>query len=83
MGPGSTPLGDDMFDHAWARFFLEYLPRPVDVVSEMVRMVRPGGRVTLVDIDGNCLWHEPMTEGLRADLDSMMAVLAQTGFDAR
>ena len=80
-GLGSTGLDDSNFDHAWARFFLEYMIEPVQVVREMVRIVRPGGKVTLIDIDGNCIWHHPMPAKLRDDLDEVMEDLKTTGFD--
>ncbi len=80
-GPGSTPLADSTFDHAWTRFFLEYQKEPTEVVREMVRVVRPGGKVTLIDIDGNCLWHHPMSDPFRADLQEVMEDLSSTGFD--
>jgi ubiquinone/menaquinone biosynthesis C-methylase UbiE len=80
-GPGSSGLGDEAFDHAWARFFLEYHPRPVGVVAEMARIVRPGGRVTLIDLEGNGVWHYGMNPRLQAGLDSVVADLKQTGFD--
>src|SRR5262245_63036061 len=37
------------FDVAHARFVLEHVPEPTAVVREMVRAVRPGGRVILED----------------------------------
>jgi ubiquinone/menaquinone biosynthesis C-methylase UbiE len=80
---GSSQLPTDSFDHAWARFFLEYQLHPVDVIREMTRVVRPGGKVTLIDIDGNCIWHHPTSAGFRAELDEVMADLATTGFDPR
>lgn len=80
-GLGSSGLPESSFDHAWTRFFLEYIKEPVEVVREMRRVVRPGGKVTLIDIDGNCVWHHPMTKAFRARLDEVMADLATTGFD--
>jgi len=80
-GPGSSGLPDGEFCHAWTRFFLEYHPTPVDVVREMARVVRPGGVVTLIDIDGNCVWHHGMEDDLRHELDEIMDDLAATGFD--
>lgn len=80
-GPGSSELPGAALDHAWARYFLEYLPRPVEVIREMARVVRPGGKVTLVDIDGNCILHEPVTAEFTRCLDEVMGVLATTGFD--
>jgi len=80
-GPGSSGLPDDGFDHAWTRFFLEYHPTPVDVVREMARVVRPGGVVTLIDVEGNCVWHHGMDADLHRELDEVIGDLAATGFD--
>ena len=61
---GRLPLRDDewgTFDVAHARFLLEHVPDPVAAVREMVRAVRPGGRIILED-DGHDvirLWPEP------------------------
>ncbi|MEZ5427468.1 MAG: methyltransferase domain-containing protein [Pyrinomonadaceae bacterium] len=46
------PLADDEwenFDVAHARFVLEHIADPLAVVREMVRAVRPGGRIILED----------------------------------
>jgi SAM-dependent methyltransferase len=49
------------FDVAHARFLLEHVPDPVAVVREMVRAIRPGGRIILEDDphDTLRLWPEP------------------------
>ena len=49
-------LGNDWgsFDVAHARFVLEHVREPLAVVKNMVRAVRPGGRVILADDDHNC-----------------------------
>jgi ubiquinone/menaquinone biosynthesis C-methylase UbiE len=46
----------ESFDFAHARFLLEHLPNPARAVSEMVRSLRPGGRIFLADDD-----HHPLT----------------------
>jgi ubiquinone/menaquinone biosynthesis C-methylase UbiE len=61
---GRMPLRDDewgTFDVAHARFLLEHVPNPGAVVREMVRAVRPGGRIILQDDphDIHRLWPEP------------------------
>jgi ubiquinone/menaquinone biosynthesis C-methylase UbiE len=58
------PLRDDewgTFDVAHARFVLEHVPDPATVVRELVRAVRPGGRVVLEDDSHEIfrLWPEP------------------------
>ena len=78
---GSSGQGDDAYDHAWARFFLEYQSQPVDAVTEMARIVRPGGRVTLIDVEGNGVWHYGMDPVLQAGLAEVVADLGKTGFD--
>jgi len=49
------------FDLAHARFLLEHVPAPQDVVNAMARAVRAGGRVVLEDDDHEALrlWPEP------------------------
>jgi SAM-dependent methyltransferase len=64
-GPAEwPPLADTewgSFDVAHARFLLEHVPDPAVVVGQMVRAVRPGGRVVLQDDahDVHRLWPEP------------------------
>ena len=49
------------FDVAHARFLLEHVPRPALVIAQMVRSVRPGGRVFVSDDDHDNFrpWPEP------------------------
>ena len=60
----NPPLRDSewgTFDVAHARFLLEHLRDPLDVVKNMLRAVRPGGRILLADDDCETLrlWPEP------------------------
>lgn len=56
-------LGSDWgtFDLAHARFVLEHVREPLRVVKNMVRSVKPGGRIVLADDDHDVmrLWPEP------------------------
>jgi SAM-dependent methyltransferase len=49
------------FDLAHARFLLEHVREPLEVVKGMVRAVRPGGRIVLEDDDHDVLrlWPDP------------------------
>jgi len=58
------PLVEDewgTFDVAHSRFLLEHVTDPLAVVRQMVRAVRPGGRIVLEDDDHKVLriWPEP------------------------
>ncbi len=56
------PLSEDewgRFDLAHTRFLLEHVRDPLAVVRQMVRAVRPGGRVVLIDDDHELLQVAP------------------------
>jgi ubiquinone/menaquinone biosynthesis C-methylase UbiE len=80
-GYRSTPLEDGTFDHAWTRFFLEYQKDVDSVIEEMVRVVKPGGKVNLIDLSGNCVWHFPLPGRLQGYLEEVLEDLRTTGFD--
>ena len=75
------PLPDNSFDVAWCRHLIEYLPHKQQAVSELHRVLRPGGTLLLQDLDGQFLWHYPADEGLSRAVDQVMSALAPMGFD--
>lgn len=61
------PLDDPewgSFDVAHTRFLLEHVTSPLEVVRSMVRAVRPGGRLLLLDDDHDLLRLWPEVPGL-------------------
>lgn len=46
------PYEDNSFDLVVSRFVYEYLPDPVATTKELRRVLKPGGRIYLVDLDG-------------------------------
>jgi len=75
------PLPDNSFDVTWCRHLIEYLPRKQQAVSELHRVLRPGGTLLLQDLDGQFLWHYPADEKLSRAVEQVLAALAPTGFD--
>jgi SAM-dependent methyltransferase len=75
------PLPDGAYDLAWCRHLLEYLPDRQRAVSEMHRVLRPGGTVLLQDLDGQFVWNYPQDEELASQVERVFNVLAPTGFD--
>jgi SAM-dependent methyltransferase len=55
LAPPLAPAEWGAFDLVHARFLLEHLPAPLEAVRAMVRAVRPGGRIVLVDDDHTLL----------------------------
>ena len=77
------PIAGGEFDFAWSRFLLQYLPHPERALAELVRVTRPGGIVTVADLDGQIEQFYPLEKSLRADLEAALRLLGKTGFDPR
>jgi ubiquinone/menaquinone biosynthesis C-methylase UbiE len=77
----AIPAGDAEFDLSWSRFLFEYLTDPRKAFSEMVRVTKPGGTVAVSDIDGNCIWHDPMPNEMARELEEAIQTLGHHGFD--
>ena len=60
----NTPLENDLADLSYARFLFQHLPKPLDALREMARIVKPGGQVMIVDTDDGGLLVDPPVEGL-------------------
>jgi ubiquinone/menaquinone biosynthesis C-methylase UbiE len=74
-------FASDSFDLVYTRMLLQYVAEREQVVSEMMRVCRPGGVVLIQDLDGQLVWHYPEDPQLQAALDKVLQGLAQTGFD--
>ena len=51
----SLPFADNSFDSCRSERVFQHLSKPEDVLSEMIRVTRPGGRVVVVDTDWGTL----------------------------
>lgn len=70
------PLDDlGVFDFIWVRFVLEYhSSKSRDIVSNLTRLLKPGGILCLIDLDNNCLSHF----GLDARLENTVCGIINT-----
>jgi len=46
-----TRLANDSFDFAYARLLFQHLPDPIGAAKEMWRVLKPGGKLVIYDID--------------------------------
>lgn len=51
----ATDLADGQFDFAVARYLFQHLAEPVTAAREILRLLRPGGRLAVIDLDA-ALW---------------------------
>jgi arsenite methyltransferase len=49
----SLPLPDESIDAVFANMYLHHCPDPLPAILEMVRTLRPGGRLVLTDMDSH------------------------------
>ena len=78
------PLEDlGKFDFIWVRFVLEYyLSGTTDIVANILKILKPGGIICLIDLDNNCLNHFDIPARLERTIKSIMAILQEkSNFD--
>jgi SAM-dependent methyltransferase len=75
-----TGLPDNSVDFALARFLFQHLPDPVGAAKEVLRVLKPGGRLALVDVD-DALWgiEDPTLDELDALLKKYVKEQAERG----
>jgi SAM-dependent methyltransferase len=77
----AIPLDDDSCDFAYARFLFQHLDRPLEVLAEMRRVVRPGGIVMVMDSDDAGLLVHPEPPGFAALIAAAAASQRDRGGD--
>ncbi len=61
------PLADASVDAVYGRFLMQHVGRPAPLLAEVRRVLRPGGKVLLLDVDDRGVVFEPRPPSL-ADL---------------
>ncbi len=77
-----TGLPDLAFDVVHARYLLVNIPRPVEVLEEMVRLTRPGGWVVAAEVDITPLVCHPPHPAWDEQARMLLTVFEQDGADA-
>ena len=77
----ALPFENEFFDHVFVCFVLEHLNAPVRALTELRRVLRPGGTLVLIEGDhGSCFWH-PETERSLSVWNALIAVQRKLGHD--
>lgn len=74
-------LPDNSFDFLYARFLFQHLAQPEKVAAEIVRVLRPGGRACIVDVDDQWLTLHPEPVRFRAFLAAVSRAQRAQGGD--
>ncbi len=79
-----TGLPDNSFDFAIARFLFQHLTDPIGAAKEMLRILKPGGRLALIDVEDD-IWgiQEPAQPELDFLKERFIAHQAKRGGNRR
>lgn len=76
------PFAPGSFDHVFVCFVLEHLSRPVEALSLLRRLVRPGGTVTVIEGDHGSAYFYPDSDAARAAIECQVELQKAAGGDA-
>jgi SAM-dependent methyltransferase len=73
---------DAAYDYAWCQFVLQYMPDWRQTLPELVRVLRPGGKLVISEFDGFGLLNWPFPDALHSWGQRFLdAIFQATGFD--
>ena len=76
------PFEDCSFDHVFVCFVLEHLNAPVAALTELKRVLKKGGSITVIEGDhGSCFFH-PHSDAAMRTIDCLIRAQAQMGGDS-
>lgn len=63
----NLPFEDETFDHVFICFVLEHLPDPVEALSNLKRVLKKGGTISVIEGDhGSCYFYPETEEAVKA-----------------
>ncbi len=80
--PGQAlPLPSRSVDAVYGRFLMQHVGEPLALLAEARRVLRPGGRILLVDVDDRGVVFEPEPPALRAFYERAASRQSELGGD--
>jgi len=76
------PDADQRYDHVFVCFVLEHLPDPASALRCLLRVLKPGGTITVIEGDHGSFYCHPETPRARQTVDCLVQLQAQAGGDA-
>jgi SAM-dependent methyltransferase len=76
------PFAAASFDHVFVCFVLEHLARPVEALTVLRGLLRPGGTITVIEGDHGSAYFHPDSEAARAAIGCQIELQARGGGDA-
>ena len=78
----ALPFDAGSFDHIFICFVLEHLPRPVEVLVGLQRLLEAGGTVTVIEGDHGSTYFHPESAAARAVIECQVTLQCRAGGNA-
>jgi SAM-dependent methyltransferase len=70
------------FDHVFVCFVLEHLPNPAGALEALMRVLKPGGSITVIEGDHGSAYFHPDSEHARRAIQCLVDLQRQAGGDS-
>jgi ubiquinone/menaquinone biosynthesis C-methylase UbiE len=78
----SLPFTPQSFDHAFVCFVLEHLARPVEALTILKGLLRPGGTITVIEGDHGSTYFHPDSAAAHAAIQCLVTLQRAAGGNA-
>ena len=78
----ALPFGPESFDHVFVCFVLEHLARPVEALTALRKVLRPGGTITVIEGDHGSAYFHPDDPAAHRAIQCQVQLQRRTGGNA-
>lgn len=78
----NLPYGDKCFDHVFVCFVLEHLADPAGVLTELRRVIAPGGSLNVIEGDHGSYYCHPRSRNADRVVQCLVDIQSESGGDA-
>lgn len=78
----ALPFAAESFDHVFVCFVLEHLSRPVEALTILNRLIRPGGTITVIEGDHGSTYFHPDSAAARKAIQCLVELQRRAGGNA-
>jgi SAM-dependent methyltransferase len=76
------PFRSAHFDHVFVCFVLEHLPNPAEALQALMRVLKPGGSITVIEGDHGSAYFHPDSDHARRAIRCLVDLQQQAGGDS-
>jgi SAM-dependent methyltransferase len=78
----ALPFGPETFDHVFVCFVLEHLSQPLEALTILKRLLRPGGTITVIEGDHGSTYFHPDSRAAQRAIECLIELQRAAGGNA-